>query len=186
MHSDRCIEESMNVMERARAFVPARPPSSARGGSPASELGQVCRVLTVRQAPSPDALQRALGPALPGARGRGRRGAGGRGSGREGRGEPGRPRSGRLSPAVSPSPSACVSLRLPLFLSASSVSLGLSASLSLTLCPPRPTPSLTVGVSLGDDVASSAVADLPSGGVVESGGGRARGSGRWVGVSTRS
>lgn len=74
-------------------------------------------MLTVRQAPSPDALQRALGPALPGARGRGRRGAGGRGSGREGRGEPGRPRSGRLSPAVSPSPSACVSLRLPLFLS---------------------------------------------------------------------
>lgn len=57
------------------------------------------------------------GPALPGARGRGRHGAGGRGSGREGRGEPRRPRSGRLSPAVSPSPSACVSLRLPLFLS---------------------------------------------------------------------
>lgn len=127
------------------------------------------------------------GPALPGARGRGRRGAGGRGSGREGRGEPGRPRS-----AVCPLPSLRPRLRVSLSaspyssLSASSVSLGLSASLSLTLCPPRPTPSLTVGVSLGDDVASSAVADLPSGGVVESGGGRARGSGRWVGVSTRS
>lgn len=134
-------------------------------------------MLTVRQAPSPDALQRAWAQRcqVHAAGGAVEPEAGAQGG-----------------PAVCPLPSLRPRLRVSLSaspyssLSASSVSLGLSASLSLTLCPPRPTPSLTVGVSLGDDVASSAVADLPSGGVVESGGGRARGSGRWVGVSTRS
>lgn len=144
-------------------------------------------MLTVRQAPSPDALQRARAQRcqVHAAGGAVEPEAGAQG----GRGE-GSP--GARGPAVCPLPSLRPHLPVSLSaspyssLSASSVSLGLSASLSLTLCPPRPTPSLTVGVSLGDDVASSAVADLPSGGVLESGGGRARGSGRWVGVSTQS